>query len=716
LALGELLAILRGGLWAILGCTLAFLLLAGFYAWHATPIYRINAMLKVDNKTGTRSNSALESRVEGVFDESAQAQTELEILQSSTVLMRVVNALHLDLIVAPEFSRLSPDAWIPSRRAEAHAEVDTFQVPDALAGTDFTLKLEGGDTFSWLSADGQILAHGKPGDELKATWGGQPIVLKVRSLTGKAGQRFHVQRAHIQDCIEDLRGGLTIAEKSKDTNVLTLVLEYPDPTMGEAILNAIMDQYTDMNISRKTEEASKTLAFVREQMEIQKNKLMRSEQLLEAVRSGRSVDLGEEARLVLSRGVEIERDILALRQKRAELLRTYQERADVVVLVDQQIAKLQEEKKRFDAQGKSMPQTQQEVLRLTRDVQVNQDQYAALMNIETLNVQQLQMAKAGEAESARIVDRAMSSVNPVKPKKSLILGLGLVLGVIAGSGLVLLRYTLFQHGIKDPMVLEAHFGLPVLATIPHSANQDNLTRKARRKDGPHTMLTTASPDDLAVESLRSLRTSLHFTLVDSPNRAILIAGASPDIGKTFVSANFAILLAQFGARVLMVDADMRRGTLHRDFGVSLRKDGLSEILTGSLAWQKALHRAHGLDLISTGVLPPDPTKLLAGPRFEAFLTEVCAAYDYVIIDAPPILAVTDAVIIGSQVGSVLLVVKDGRHPLGEIRAAMQCLEIARIQPKGFIFNDVTPQTATPGYLNYTYYYAYQKQASTSEHA
>jgi len=391
-------------------------------------------------------------------------------------------------------------------------------------------------------------------------------------------------------------------------------------------------------------------------------------------------------------------------------LRIYQERADVVHIVDQQIAKLEEEKNRLDVRGRSMPQTQQEVLRLTRDVQVNQDQYASLMNLESINVQQLQMAKAGEAENARIVDRAMATVLPVKPRKGLVLALGLVLGAVAGGGLVLLRNTLFNRGIKDPLVLEAHFGLPVLATIPHSDIQDVINRQSRKKDRPHRMLATANPDDVAVESLRSLRTSLHFTLVDTSNRAILIAGASPEIGKTFVSANFAILLAQFGARVLLVDADMRRGALHHSFGTPSRKEGLSEILAGTLTWQKALHHADGLDLITTGALPPDPSKLLAGPRFAAFMSETCGLYDYVILDAPPILAVTDAVIIGSLVGAVLLLVKDGQHPLGEIRAALQCLEIAGIQARGFIFNDVAPQTVAPGFLNYTYNYAYQKSS------
>jgi len=708
--LGELITVFRGGLWTIMWCALAFLLLAGLYAWRATPIYRIDALVKVDTRQGAKSNASLEGRLESFFDENSQAQTELEILQSNTVLGRAAQAARLDLAAVPEVSLKSPAAWGLGRKADAAADIETFNVPDRWVGVDFTLVNGADGTFTWAAPDGQVLSQGRPGDVLRASWQGSPLELKVGRLTGKAGQRFKLHRAHIQDCIDDLRSDLAFAEKGKETNVLSLVLEYPDPQRGVTVLNAILDQYGDLNIDQKSAEAAQTLAFVRQQMSLQRDKLMRSEQQLDQVRAGRSVDLGEEARLVLSRSSELDHDILALLQKKDEMLRTYQERSDVVLTLNQQIAQLQQEKKRLEARSKSMPQTQQEVLRLMREVQVNQDQYAALMNLETLNMQQLQMAKAGGAWNSLIIDRAMASVAPVKPKKGLVLALGLLVGLLAGGGLVLGRHSLSRRGIKDPQVLEAQFGLPVLATIPHSENQDLLNRRARRKDGQHRLLAASHPDDLAVESLRSLRTSLHFTLVDTPNKAILVAGASPDIGKTFVGANFAIVLAQYGARVLLVDADMRRGKLHHNFGAAQRQGGLSEVLAGRLPWYKALHHAHGVDMLSTGALPPDPARLLAGSHFGTFMAEVCEAYDYVILDAPPILAVTDAVIIGSLVGSVLLLVKDGQHPLGEIRAALQCLDIAGIQPKGFIFNEVTPLTTSPGLLNYTYYYAYQKPA------
>jgi len=320
----------------------------------------------------------------------------------------------------------------------------------------------------------------------------------------------------------------------------------------------------------------------------------------------------------------------------------------------------------------------------------------------------VQMAKAGGTSNSRIVDRALPTRIPVLPNKGIVMGIGLVLGVLAGGGVTLARRALFPKGVEDPQVLEAQFGLPVLATIPHSGSQIELARKSRKSGGQVALLSAAEPKDLAVESLRSLRTALTFALVDASNRAIMIAGASPAIGKSFVAANFAAVMAQSGARVLLVDADMRKGLLHHQFGPMPRKDGLSEILAGQLAWKAALHHAHGLDLISTGTLPPDPSKLLHSERFGLFLAEVCASYDFVIVDAPPVLAVTDASIIGAHMGAVLMLVKDGRNSLGEIRAALKCLDLAGIQAKGFIFNDMNPQSVRLGYHRYAYEYIYQK--------
>jgi len=709
-SLGELLVILWGGRWIILGTTLLALLLSTYYVWRATPIYQMDAMLQVEAKQASQGRPALEGKIEGLFQTSSQAQAQMEILQSNQVLGRVVQVHHLDLITTPKTNWFIGSALFRGKKDAPRLDVEIFNVPEAARGQVFTIEVTGNGTFTWKDPDDQILAQGNVEHAIQARWQGLPMELKVRNLVGKLGQRFILQRQQLLEVIEELRKDLTVSEKGKDTNIVVLTFKHPNPARGAEILNAILEQSNSENIERKTAEASRTLAFLQEELSQARDKLMKSEQLLDQYRaSGRSGDLSEEARLMVQHSVDLEKQTLALSQKKEELLRTYTKGSDVVATLDQQLTNLQEEGKRLNAQGKTLPRAQQEVMRLTRDVQLNQEHYSSLMNLEAVNSQQLQMAKVGDIGNVRIVDHAIPSLRPVKPMKALVIGLGMVLGALTGIGLVMLRRSLHPVVVGDPQVLEAHFHLPVLATVPHSNNQAELTRKARkRKVGEEVpLLATAFPGDVAVESLRSLRTSLHFTMLDTPNRAIMFAGASPDIGKSFVSANFAVVLAQYGARVLLVDADMRKGKLHRHFGISGESDGLSDILVGSLGWRRALHHAQGLDLISTGTLPPNPSKLLYSQPFSLFLEGVCAAYDYVIIDAPPILAVTDAAIIGPHVGAVVLVVKDGQHPLGEIRAALQSLDIAGVWARGFVFNDLNPQNALLGHRNYAYHYTYQ---------
>jgi tyrosine-protein kinase Etk/Wzc len=204
-----------------------------------------------------------------------------------------------------------------------------------------------------------------------------------------------------------------------------------------------------------------------------------------------------------------------------------------------------------------------------------------------------------------------------------------------------------------------------------------------------------------------------FTMSDARNRVVMVSGPAPGIGKSFVCSNFSVLLAQTGSaasRVLLVDGDMRRGNLHHYFGIDHRSGGLSEILSGQKPWLQAVRATEvpGLDIITSGTLPPNPSELLMSSRFSEFIQEISQAYDIVIIDAPPVLAVTDAVIIGRQAGTTLLIVKAKTHTLDEIHACIKRFESAGIKPKGCIFNDVQLVNVGYRYYRYAYHYGYKK--------
>jgi tyrosine-protein kinase Etk/Wzc len=225
------------------------------------------------------------------------------------------------------------------------------------------------------------------------------------------------------------------------------------------------------------------------------------------------------------------------------------------------------------------------------------------------------------------------------------------------------------------------------------------------------VLAHYEPNDLAIESLRSLRTSLHFALVDAPNNLLMITGPGPAVGKSFLSVNMAALLASTGERVLLIDADMRRGYLNEYFGAE-RKHGLSELIAQDLEASSVV-RATGLenfDYVATGELPPNPAELLLHPRFEQFLKDMEAKYDRVIIDSPPVMAVTDAAIVGRHAGATLLVARFNQTQMREIELSLKRLGQAGVSVKGVLLNRVAAASGGYGYgFKYGYAYSYNQR-------
>ncbi len=704
--LSEVLAFLWDGRYPILGATFLFLAMGAFHAWRSTPIFEAEALLQIEAQKQHPSNEAAFARMESLFSEPAEAKTEIELLGSNLVLGRTVEALDLDIEAHPVLMPLIGRALVRGKATAPRLEIEAFEVPEALRGQSFPITMLGNGTLRWEAPDGSVLATGHPGEMLTGAFAGHDLRLQVRRIYGKVGQKFQVARKPIQKAVADLRATLFIMEKGKSANtpatLLGLSLEHPDPNKSAKILNEILNQYLRQNSERKAAEATKMREILQEQLPALKARLDEAETRLNQFRSrSGSVDLTREADIALQQSSTLNAQISALRQRKEELLRTYRESSDVVSTLDQQIQKLEGEVGQVGAKVRTLPRTQQEVVRLSRDVQVNTELYTALLN----NIQHLQITLAGEVGKARVVDSAFPPLEPVRPKKGMVVAAFTFMGLFLGLGLAMLG-RLLRRGLEDHRLIESKLGLPVFVTIPHSAAQGEHTEAiGRRSEGSH-LLAALNPDDLATESLRSLRIMLQFSMREAPNGVIMVAGPSPSIGKSFVSSNLAAVLAQAGSRVLVVDGDLRRGTLHHYFGLKNRMGGLSEVLSGRSAWKTAIHKTEipGLELMSSGIIPPDPSELLASPRFSEFLGEASTAYDFIIIDAPPLLSVTDATIIGTQVGTVLLIAKSGENTLDEIHTCQKRLEKVGVEIKGCIFNDV--KATGIGYNNQHYRYAY----------
>jgi tyrosine-protein kinase Etk/Wzc len=317
------------------------------------------------------------------------------------------------------------------------------------------------------------------------------------------------------------------------------------------------------------------------------------------------------------------------------------------------------------------------------------------MNLMT-SEQQLRVLKAGQQGNVRVVDYAVVAEQPVKPKKLIVVGAAGVLGLLLGVGVALLRRVL-NRGLEDTLEVEEVAGTPVYAVILRSARQLVLQRFIRRGDrGPH-VLAMSAPDDLAVEGIRSLRTALLFHMGDAPNNVVMIAGPRSDIGKSFLSVNLAAVLAAAGKRVLLIDADLRRGDVHFYFG-KRRDPGLHDVMSGAVPIENAIRRQvlPNLDLLTRGAISASPSEILMSDRLGRVIEPLAPLYDVVIVDTPPVLAATDSSVIGMHAGTTLLVLRHGQHSATELRESMRLLRGAGVSVSGIVLTDAPQRSAAHG--------------------
>ncbi|MES2908414.1 MAG: polysaccharide biosynthesis tyrosine autokinase [Pseudomonadota bacterium] len=719
--LRALLSVTLGARGLIAGFTVAALVLGGLYTWIATPIYEVDASVQVEDNKGSGLGTAVKD-LDGLFEGKSQATTEIELLRSRMVLGRTLDTLNLDIVAVPDYFPVigraiarrhvgvSPAVGWPGFTGFAWGgeviKVTRLQVPSEWEGKTLTLTARANDRYALYSPAGELLGEGRVGEEFVPSLGQGRIGLFVRELKAAENVDFEVTKRPRLSTISNLQQQFSTSEKGKQSGIIQLSLKGPDAALAVTTLNTIANQYVRQNVERKSAEAEQTLKYLDQQLPETKQQLEAAEVRFNAFRSRNgTVDVTKESDLLLQQSVAAETGLVELQQKRKELLQRFTAEHPSIKAIDSQIVAIQAQRSKFAGQVDGLPQTQQEVLRLTRDLQVNQEIYTGLLN----NTQQLKIVRGGTVGNVRIVDYAEKPLSPVAPQKAIILLLSLLLGLMAGIAAAFIRQAL-KSGVKNPKDIEARTGLSVFATIPHSLKQDELQRNRSRTSGKVQVLTHVDDQDLAVESLRSLRTTLHFATLDAANNRILVTGSAPSVGKSFISVNLGAVLVTSGERVLVIDADMRRGHINEYFGRP-RDKGLSEVIAGVLPLQEAIYATPipGLDLLTTGKIPPNPSELLLHPHFAELLSTVSAQYDRVIIDCPPIMAVTDAAIVGRQVGTVLLAARFAVTPMNELEAAISRLRQAGVPVNGILLNGVD-QSAGYGYgygYGYQYTYAYR---------
>lgn len=704
--------------WMIARIALVIILFGLMYAWMAVPIYQSNILIQVED-SATSSKNIL-GDMSSMFDIKTEASAEMEVLRSRFVVMRTVSNGHLNISVKPKYFPVI-GAWIARRSKKLsnpgllgfggyvwgseHASVSVFNVSDQLENSQFVLTALSNAKFSLTQDDVDINIIGQVGVPFKIQTAEGEIELLVAQLMAKPGAQFILKRAPTLTTVENLQKALKIAERGKQSGIIGVELEDVDAKKAANILNEIGREYIRQNVERKAEEAEKSLIFLDKELPNLKLQLERSEEKYTALRNNRgSIDLGEEAKAVLLQSTQTQIKLVELKQRRDELLVRFQDRNPMVQAVNQQISSLKEELGNIDHKIKQMPQTEQDMFRLARDVKVNTDLYISLLN----SAQQLQLIKASKIGNARLLDSAVASIDPVRPNRLQVIFISILLGILAGIVVAILRKILFG-GLDDPNDIEQKFGLKVSAIIPHSELQDKLNSEMAGRSIELSVLVHVKPSDPVVESLRSLRTSLQFSMLDAKNNIVIITGPTPGVGKSFVSINFASVLALTGKKILLIDGDLRKGHLHRYLGLE-RGQGLSEVISGKITLDQIIKKnvVENVDFISTGTFPARPAELLGSQNFINILEELSAVYDMVLIDTAPILAVTDALIIAAHAGTIYNVVRGGKSTMGEISETGKRIKQTGSNITGIVFNDLKIKIGSYNYISKYSKYRYSE--------
>lgn len=705
LDLGRLLGDLIDHRKLIVGVTMLSTACALVYALFATPVYQADTLVQVEQKKG---NAILSSLSQIIPDSSPESAPELQLLQSRMILGKTVNDLNLRTVVSQKFFPIFGQGWarLTGQPAET-LDVSWLNIPLGRESSKSAVVTVGENGHYQIEIDDTTL-QGTVGELLN----NKSIDIKIGHIDAQPGTEFVVTQYSELAAINNLQDSFTVSEKSKDSGMLGLTISGEDPVLLEKILNSISDNYLQQNITRQAAQDSKSLEFLQKKMPQVSSELDEAENKLNAYRKqSDSVDLNLEAKSVLEQVVNVDNQLNGLTFREAEISQLYKKDHPTYRALIEKRETLEQEKNRLNKRVSSMPATQQEVLRLSRDVESGRAVYGQLLNRQ----QELSIAQSSAIGNVRIIDPALTQPKPIKPKKALIVILGLFLGVFISAGLVLARSVL-RRGIETPEQLEEQ-GINVYATVPTSEwllkrtrlrNKNIFSNRVRHRTKNVPFLAVDNPVDLSIEAIRGLRTSLHFAMMEASNNVLMISGATPDSGKTFISSSLAAIIAQSEQKVLFIDADMRRGYIHELFQLHNSK-GLSDILSGRTTAAETVQTfgKAGFDVITRGQVPPNPSELLMHERFKQLLTWAGEHYDMIIIDTPPILAVTDAAIIGRSVGTSLVVARFEMNSVKEMMVCVQRLEQAGVTVKGAILNGVMKRASSQygyGYNHYGYSY------------
>ncbi len=693
-------------------CTILSLVCALLYLRTTPNIYQVDAMVQVEDNKG--ASAALLGDLSEKMVQKSPAEAEIEILKSRLILGNVIHHLNLDLQVSSaedsliqrlihktEYQTKYSTRSVLFKDGNRSFSIRQFDIPSYYLDKNLQLNFESGnftltDTITHEPVFKGVLNRSNQFNSKYGLW--KVAIYSRDQLTNT----YNIKKLSLPAAVNYISAPFSVAEKGKQSGILGLNYEGTNKQHITQVLNAILAAYSQQNIERRTAETAQTLKFLDEQLPQLKQQLDKSEREFNNFRERfNTVDVTKESELYLTQSIALETQKIGLEQQQAELAAKYTAEHPLMREINAQLGAINNKINDLNSTLKRLPELQRQYLQLFREVEVNQQLYTALLN----SYQQLRVAKAGEIGSVRIIDTAVEPVGPVKPQKHLVVSLALLIGIFLGILFALLR-NMMRSGIKDSSQIENELDLPVYATVPRSPVQESRIKILKKKKNI-PILAVRNSDDIAIESLRSIRTAIHFTLSNAKNNIIVVSGPAPELGKSFIATNLATILAQSNKRVLLIDADLRRGYLHKYFNYEVQP-GLSDYLNNLSTLDSIVRSSEveNLSIMTRGKNPVNPSELLSTAKFTEMLESLSSQYDHILIDTPPILAVTDGIIIAQNAGVNLLIARHAKTQMKELEITVNRFEQAGIKVNGVILNDIQRTAAGYGY-GYNYAYAYQ---------
>ncbi len=678
--------------------------------------------------------------------EGKKGKSEIYIIKSRTIAEHVVRELHLQ-------TRL----LVPGRSFT----IKIMKLPESIKNIgelNFRIINGNGDYKIWTPGR-KWYFHGKLNLPVTSPTGNVWIV----GNNFHKGDRGKLYIYSFRTAVKKLMDATQAAYVEEKTKVIKITVEDPDPTMAAKISNKVAENYIKWKVEARTEEATKSLNFINKQLNVIMSQLENLENSYDKFKTEKKIlSIDDELQAYISQLSDLESTLyqirfernayseilhdikkgekpylyfavsedpvlgnlvskaLDLRTQLSTLSEEYTEDSPQISAVKAQINQIHREIINYLASKtadlsikekqlsitiqnlleklKKFPESEREILRMKRKLSVTEDIFKFLLKKK----EESRITKAMTVSKIRIIDPAIPSTVPEAPRKKLILFLSLIFGLLLAF-LLVIAYDYINDTIKDIDELKHIINLPIFGIIPKIYPSD---KSGTSKFDPY-LIVHYNPRSQVAEAYRMLRTNIQFIDPTGNTKTFLITSALPQEGKSITNSNLAITLSKLGSKTLILDMDFHRPRQHEIFHKP-PSPGLTDYLTsqGKLSLDEIIFKLEfdNLYLIPAGTIPPNPSELISSNPFRKFLNDIREKFDFVLIDSPPVTAVTDTLILSTIVDAVLLVVVEGSSRRESIKRAIELLENVGGKLKGSIFNNVSPTERAYGYYYSSGYY------------